>query len=204
MRGARRVAVSGLLILTALCAGASAAAASPAWKFNGSSLSGTELLIGRSTAFTLTIPGLTTKCGHVLFQAKVENSAGTGKGEIIYLPLFECSTSSGFCTVAAISATGLPWPLHLTTVASSNYVVLEKVSIEILYEGEECALGGTVVKVTGTAGGLYSNVNETITFNSASLAATGTSLKALGSKIELNAVFGIEAFGPHLLDSISI
>lgn len=200
----RRIAISGLLTVAALCAGAAPASASPEWKFNGSSLSGTELLIGRSTNLTMTIPGLTTECGHALFQAKVENSAGTGKGQVIYLPLFECSTNSKFCTVDAIGATGLPWPLHLTTVTSSDYVVLENVSIEILYEGELCALGGTVVKVTGSAGGLYSNVSETITFNSASFTATGTSLKALGSKIELNAVFGIEAFGPHLLDSISI
>jgi hypothetical protein len=203
-RGARRTAISGLLIAAVLCVGAGPAGASPAWKFNGSALGGTELLIGRSTNFDLTIPGLTIKCGHVLFLGKIENSAGTGKGEITYLPLFECSTNSKFCTIEVIGASALPWPLHLTTVTSSNYVVLEKVSIEILIEGEECALGGIVAKVTGSAGGLYSNVNETITFNSASFTATGTSLKALGSKVELNAVFDIEAFGPHLLDSITI
>lgn len=203
-RGAWRVAISGLLIVAALCIGAGPAGASPAWKFNGSSLNGTESILGRSTVFTLTIPGLTTKCGHALFQAKIQNSAGTGKGEITYLPLFECSTSSELCTVDAIAATALPWPLRLTTVTSSNYVVLEGVSIEILYGGEECALFETVLKVKGTAGGLYSNVNETFTFSAASFTATGTLLGAFGSDIELNAVFGIEAFGPHLLDSISI
>ena len=58
--------------------------------------------------------------------------------------------------------------------------------------------------MTGSAGGLYGNVNETITFNSASFTATGTSLKALGSKVELDTVFDVEAFGPHLLDSVTI
>lgn len=187
-----------------LCVGAGPAAASPTWKFNGSALSGTELIQGRATNLALAIPGLTTGCTHALFQAKIENSSGTGKGEITYLPLFECSTSSKSCTVEAIAATGLPWPLHLTTVASKSYVVLEDVSIEIVYGGEECVLFETVVEVEGSAGGLYGNVNETLTFDPGSFAATGTLLGTFGADVELNAVFGIEAFGPHLLDSLSI
>lgn len=203
-RSAKRIVVFGLLIVATSCVGAGPAAASPAWKFNGNSLAGTELLIGRGTNLALPIPGLTTECNHALFQAEIENSAGTGKGEVIYMPLFECSTKSEFCAVEAIAATPLPWPLHLTTVVSNGYVVLENVSIEILYAGEECPLAETVVNVKGSAGGLYSNVDKTITFNAVSFKVTGTSLSALGTKIELNAVFGIEAFGPHLLDSISI
>lgn len=204
MRAAKAIGLCALLAAMVLCVGASPASASPAWKFNGSSLSGTELLLGRATNVTLTIPGLTTKCAHVLFQAKIQNSGGTGKGEITYLPMFGCSTNSGVCTVGAISATGLPWPLHLTTVASSNYLVLESVAIEILIEGEECVLGETVIKAKGTAGGVYSNAAETFTFNPSTFTATGTLLGWLGTDVELNAVFSVEAFGPHLLDSLGI
>ncbi len=65
-------------------------------------------------------------------------------------------------------------------------------------------LGETLVKVKGTAGGLYSNLSETFTLTPSSFTATGTLLGGLGTDVELNVVFSTEAFGPHLLDSLGI
>ena len=74
----------------------------------------------------------------------------------------------------------------------------------ILYAGEKCVLRGTLVTVTGSAGGLINNITETATFNSTTLAATGTVLKALGQKIEWNGVFPTEAFEWHREQALSV
>ena len=44
----------------------------------------------------------------------------------------------------------------------------------------------------------------TITFSKATFAATGTKLTAFGEKVEWNAVFGAEAFGPHLGEALTV
>ncbi|HEV7399609.1 MAG TPA: hypothetical protein VGN84_05000 [Solirubrobacterales bacterium] len=75
----------------------------------------------------------------------------------------------------------------MTTVAGNIYLIIQGFRVSILYGGEECVLGGTVVTITGTAGGLVNNTTESVTFNSSSFAATKTELKALGSKIEWTA-----------------
>ena len=55
-------------------------------------------------------------------------------------------------------------------------------------------LGETLVTVTGSAGGSIDNAKETATFNSSTLSASKTELKALSQKIEWNGVFPTEAF----------
>jgi hypothetical protein len=180
------------------------ASASPAWKFEEKSLEGSEVILGGAFESSMSIPGLTTKCENFLYKLSIKNEGGTGKGEVTELPLYNCSTNSKFCTVETIGAETLPWPSHLTTVSSSNYIVIEGVKVSIYYGGESCVLNETLVKVTGSAGGLINNAEETATFNSTTLSATGTSLKALSQKIEWNGVFPTEAFQWHREQPLSV
>lgn len=200
-----KVIVCGLLSALVLSSAfATSASAAPAWKFNGTSLTGSEVILGAAISSSMTVPGLTTTCEHFLYNMKVENSGGTGKGSITELPLYECHTSSPVCTVEAIGATKLPWPTKLVTVASKNYLFVEGVNVNILYGGEECALGETEVQVTGTAAGLIENSTETATFNAASFTATGAKLKVGGTSIEWKGVFPTEGFEWHREQAISV
>lgn len=182
-----------VLAFTGMCA--ASASASPAWILGGG-LVGTETIAGKALANSFTIPGLTTKC-ELSYKMSIFNSAGVGKGEITGLLLKGCTTNSEACSIKTAAAEKLPWPLHLTTVATNNYVVLEKVRIGFLYSGEECVLDGILATVTGSAGGVFNNTNSRITFTPSSFSATGTELKALGSKVEWNCILTTEATGIH-------
>jgi hypothetical protein len=196
---------TALAALAVLCAVfASSASAAPAWKFEGKSLEGTEVIVGAAIDSSLTIPGLTTKCANFLYKLNIKNEAGTGKGEVTELPLYDCTTDSPVCAVGKIGAEKLPWPSKLTTVSSSPYVIIEGIKVGILYSGAECAVDGILVSVTGTAGGLINNTTETATFNSSSFTATGTALKALSGKVEWNGVFPTEAFQWHREQALSV
>lgn len=195
------VAMAALVVLCAMFA--SSASAAPAWKFETKSLEGSEVILGGALESSMTIPGLTTKCENFLYKLSIKNEGGTGKGEVTELPLYNCSTNSEVCSVEKIGAEKLPWPSHLATFATSPYIIIEGVKVGILYSGEECAVGGVLVTVTGSAGGLINNTTETATFNASTLTATGTSLKALSSKIEWNGVFPTEAFQWHREQAIS-
>jgi len=196
-----RVAIAALLISAVFAASAGAA---PNWKFEGKELSGSETVVGAAVESSMTIPGLTTKCENFLYKLKIKNEGGTGKGEVTEVPLYNCTTNSKACSVSTIGAENLPWASHLTTVSTKNYIVIEGVKVAILYSGVECVLGGTLVTVKGSAGGLVDNTAETATFNSTTLASTGTELKALGQKIEWNGVFPTEAFEWHREQAISV
>jgi|SRR6187402_881735 len=194
-RKATSIFLRGLFAALALCAVfAASASASPAWNFEGKELTETEVIMGGAYESSMTIPGLTTKCENFLYKLTIKNEAKVGKGELTEMPLYNCTTSSPVCTVKTIGAETLPWPAKLTKVEPSNYIVVENVKVGIRYAGEECALGGILVKVTGTAGGLIENATETATFNASTLSATKTELKALGSAIEWSGVFYTEAF----------
>jgi hypothetical protein len=171
--------------------------ASPIWKFNGTELSGNETIVGAAISSKLTIPGATTECAHFLYNMKIKNTTGAGKGEITELPLYEC-VASGACTVQSIAAEKLPWPTHLTTVTGKgDYLIIESVQVGIKYTGAECALSGTLTVVKGTAGGLINNTEQTATFNKATFEATGTALKVGSSTVEWNGLFPTEAFEAH-------
>jgi hypothetical protein len=195
-------ALAALAILSAVFA--ASAGAAPAWKFEGKSLEGSETVLGAALDSKLTIPGLTTKCENFLYKLTIKNEAGTGKGSLTEMPLYNCTTNSSACTVKTITAESLPWPAKLIVVSTSNYIVIEGVKVAILYAGAECVLGGTLVTVTGSAGGLIDNPTETATFNATTLAASGTVLKAFGQKIEWNGVFPTEAFEWHREQALSV
>ncbi|HEV7399056.1 MAG TPA: hypothetical protein VGN84_02180 [Solirubrobacterales bacterium] len=194
--------VFAAMVIGAVFAGSANAA--PAWKFNNTSLTGSETIVGAAFESSMTIPGLTTKCENFLYKLTISNKSGTGEGSLTEVPLYNCTTNSPVCTVDAIAAEKLPWASHLTTVTSSNYIVIEGVKVAILYGGEECVLGETVATVTGTAGGLINNTTETATFNASSFSATKTKLSALGSGIEWNGVFPTEAFEWHREQALTV
>lgn len=191
------------LVLSAVFAGSAGAA--PIWKFEAKELTGAETVVGAALDSKLTVPGLTTKCANFLYKLKIENSGGTGKGSLTELPLYECTTDSPeVCTVKTITPETLPWASKLTTVSTSNYIVIEGVKVSIVYAGVECVLGGLTVKVTGTAGGKIDNTAETATFDAASFSATKTKLSALGSSVQWEGVFPTEAFEWHRNQALSV
>jgi hypothetical protein len=191
---AARSFLGGLLAAVALCAVfAASASASPAWKFNGDELKGTETIVGGAQKSGLTMWGFTTTCDNFLYKVEISNSGGTGKGNITELPLFNCYTNST-CTVEAIEAESFPWPAELTTISSSNYLKVKGVDVWVLYGGWFCPLWGVWAHVTGSAGGIISNATESATFGPSSFKATGSELKALGESVEWNGFFPSEAF----------
>ena len=197
------VALAALAVLCAMFA--TSASAAPAWKFESKSLEGTEVVVGAAIDSSLTIPGLTTKCANFLYKLTIKNEAGTGKGEVTELPLYECTTDQPeVCTVNTIAAEKLPWAAKLTTVSTSNYIVIEGIKVAIKYAGVECALGGITVNVTGTAGGVIDNTAETATFNSTTFGATKTELKALATKVQWTGLFPTEAFQWHREQALSV
>lgn len=198
-----RVALGALLAAIMLTAAfASSASAAPAWKFNGKALEGTETILGGAEKSGLSMWGMTTTCDNFLYEVDIKNEAGTGKGSVTSLPLFNCYTNST-CTVEAIEAEEFPWPAELKTVGTSNYLVIKNVDVWVLYGGWFCPLWGVWANVTGTAGGLIDNATETATFNPSSFSATGTELEALGESVEWNGKFPTEAFEWHRGEAIS-
>jgi hypothetical protein len=180
--------------LVASMALTASAAAAPAWKFSGEELAGTEVIVGGAEHSSMTLPGLVTDCENFLYRLSISNSAGTGKGSVTELPLYNCTTNSKYCAVKTITAQELPWPSVLKTVTSTPYIVIEAIKVSIQYSGAQCALGGVTAAVKGTAGGRISNETESATFDSASFSATGTKLSALGSSVEWKGFFPTEAF----------
>lgn len=195
MKSRGHTLILALVAVIALSALTSVAASAQVWKFNGTELSGSETILGAAISSKLTIPGATTECTHFLYNMKIKNTGGAGKGEITELPLYECKTGSEVCTVQSIQAEKLPWPTHLATVASKEYLEVEGVDVSIIYTGALCSLGH--VKVSGTAGGLINNTNQTATFDKATFEATSTTLKVGSTAVEWNGEFPTEAFEAH-------
>ncbi len=205
MRRKQTAIGAALAALAVLCAlFATTASAAPAWKFEAKALEGTETVLGGAIESSMTVPGLTTKCENFLYKLTIENSAGTGKGSLTEMPLYTCTTNSKFCTVDKIGAEKLPWASKLTTVGATPYIIIEGVKVGILYGGEACVLGETLVTVTGSAGGSIDNTAETATFNASTLSASKTELKALSQKIEWNGLFPTEAFQWHREQALSV
>ncbi len=203
-RKATKVFLAAVLAVLAIGAlFAASASASPAWKFNGEELSGTETILGGAQESGLTGFGMTTTCANFLYEVEISNKEGTGEGNVNDLPLFNCYTDTT-CTVAAIEAESFPWHVNLMSTGGSNYMTVKGVNVWILYGGWFCPIWGWWVNVTGSAGGIIDNETESATFGPSSFEATGTELRALGESIEWNGYFPSEAFEWHREDSISV
>jgi len=179
---------------------ASSAEASPLWHVNGKLLEEPEATLSHATESSLTIPGLTTSCKPFVYKMTISGSTGS----VTSVPLSNCFTNVKACTVASIKAQKLPWSAKLVTVETSNYLVIEGINLAILYAGEECVLSETTVEVTGSAGGLYDNATESVTFSAATISATKTSLKALGAAIDWTGVFTMLTTGLRIGESLTV
>ncbi|HXS34110.1 MAG TPA: hypothetical protein VN758_10110 [Solirubrobacterales bacterium] len=200
-----RILMSGLFVALAISTvSAGGASASPAWRFSGVELKGTEVTLGVAVPGRLTVPSAPVVCEHFLYKMIISNSAGTGKGEVTELPLFNCTSLAGECTVEAMTAEKLPWPAHLTTVEGNSYVVIENIKVSILYGGAFCPLKGVSVPVTGSAGALFENASEAAEFSEASFTATKTGLKAFGSSVQWEGQFPMEAFEWSRLQALTV
>jgi hypothetical protein len=193
-----------LLALLASALFAGSASAAPAWKFNGTALTGTETILGGAEKSGLTVPGMTTTCDNFLYKLTISNNkSGTGEGSVTELPLYSCYTD-GVCEVEAITAEKLPWASNLVSVGGSSYITIKGIHVGILYSGAECVLGGFLVEVEGSAGGLINNTTESATFSPTSFKATGTSLTSFGEEVEWNGVFPTEAFQWHRQEALTV
>lgn len=200
-----RILMSGLFVALAISAvSATSASASPAWRFSGVELEGTEVTLGFAVQSRLMVPAAPVVCEHFLYRMIVSNSLGTGKGEVTELPLFNCTSLAEECTVEAMTAEKLPWPSHLTTVKGNSYVVIENIKVSILYGGVFCPLSEVSVPVTGSAGASFENAAETAEFSTTSFSATKTGLKALGSSVQWEGQFPMEAFEWHREQALTV
>lgn len=179
------------MVLLASVAAANAGAV--VWKFEHKALGGSESIAGAAVESSLTAPGLKTVCDFS-YGMTISNSNLKATGKMNEVVISNCHTDSKACTVKSSTAQKLPWSVRGATVGSTSYVIVEGIKFSILYAGEECALGGTLVAFSGSAGGEYDNTAGTFTFNKASFLATGTAIEGL---TEWNAAFTTEALGPH-------
>ncbi len=203
-RKATRTFLWGLLaalMLSAVFAGAASAA--PAWRFNGTELTGSETIVGAAEKSGMTIPGMTTTCENFLYTIVVSNKSGTGEGSITELPLYNCTTNTK-CTVQAIAAEKLPWVANLSTISTKNYIVIKGIKVSILYGGKLCAINGVTAEVTGSAGGWLDNTTESATFSPTTFSTTKTELRMLENTVEWNGFFPTEAFEWHREQALSV
>lgn len=177
---------------------ANPAVASPEWHFNGTLLPhGTqETVEAEAATASVGIPGLKTTCEPLVFELEVENLiGGPGVGEVAGVSFFYCHTDTPACTVEIAEAGGLPWPVHLTTIGSEHYFVVESVDFEFLYGGEECALSETWLSVKGSLGGLVDDSSHTVTVNATTMAAVGAQLNIGSFGVGFDGVFGWAPIG---------
>ena len=199
-----RIFLGGVLAALMLSAAFTGTAfAGPQWKFNETTLTGEEVIIGAAEKSALEISGIKTTCDNFLYEIKIKNSGGTGAGSVTDLPLFNCYTN-GVCTVEAIEPWGFPWTAGLKTISTKNYIEIKGVHVNIVYGNEECALYETEVEVTGTAGGLIDNATESATFNSSTFTTTGTQLWAFGTKVKWEGYFPAEGYEKHRLEKLTV
>lgn len=185
--------ISALAALSASAAMASSASASPVWKFNGTELSGSETVVAETGASSLTIPGLTTTC-KASVSMTISNSGGTGVASVTSMSLSGCGTN-GVCTVTKATAPNTPWS-GTTLVSGGSYLVISGFDNRITYGAAECAIEGLTIAYKGSVGGLFDNSSSKLIFDAASAAATGASLKSIGStKTGYDAEYEVHATG---------
>ncbi len=199
-----RIFLGGLLAALMLSAAfAGSAVAGPTWKFDGNSLEGEETIVGGAEESGLTITGMTTTCENFLYEIAIDNSGGTGGGEVTDLPLFNCSTDT-VCTVEGVEGESFPWNANIEEAGGKNYIVIEGVQVTIVYGNPLCVLYETEVEVEGSAGGLLDNETESATFDNSSFEATGAALEAYGNEVEWNGFFPAEGFEWHREEALTV
>jgi hypothetical protein len=87
----------------------------------------------------------------------------------------------------------------------NSYLVVKGFSNKILYGGELCAIEGWTINYQGSVGGLFDNSSSKLIFNEASAAATGSSLKSIGTTTtHYDAEYGVKATGSHAGQTLTL
>lgn len=199
MRRMARLVLPGLFVVL-LYGGfvAGSAVASPIWLVAGSSPPPGETVTGTASNAKFKIAGMTTTCSTTSLEMEIKNVGTVGEGEVTDMTFSGCSTDTK-CTVEAIDAINLPWPLHLTRVSSADYVVVEGIEIVALYGNPICALYETEVEIDGSAGGLFTGGSPaSLAFSPSNFTSTGTKLLTFGNGLDWSAIFSLSAPGGAL------
>lgn len=195
--------ISVVAALAASAALASAASAAPVWKFNGATLSGSETVSAETAASSFTISGLTTTCKATVGMT-ISNSGSQGVATVESMSLSGCGTN-GVCTVEAANAEELPWSGSTLVAGGSSYLKIEGFRNKILYGGELCAISGLAIPYRGSVGELFDNGSSRLLFNAASAAATGASLKSIGTTpTGYDAEYEVRATGGHAGQALTL
>ncbi|HXS46064.1 MAG TPA: hypothetical protein VN756_01225 [Solirubrobacterales bacterium] len=192
----RRIAWPAASLLVALMATAAFASTCSAsqWKFNGTTLVGSETVVAETAKNSLALKGLTTSCA-ATEELTISNSGGQGVATVNSVSLTGCGTD-GVCTVEKAFVKGLPWSATTSTIGGSSYVVIQGFDEEFLYGNELCAAEGLTFPYKGTAGGLFDNSSSKLVFDAASEAATGSKITTFGgTEAKYSAEFNISATG---------
>lgn len=203
-RGALMVIAGVVAALSLSAVMASAAGASPVWRFGGEALSGSETVTATTTASNLTFPGMTTTCEATIGMT-ISNAGSAGVASVESMNLSGCHTQFENCSVEEASAPGLPWSGRTQLAGGSSYLVIEGFDNEILYGNELCAVEGLAIPYRGSVGGLFDNSASKLIFNEASAEATGSSLKSIGTtKTGYDAEYEVKATGSHAGQALTL
>jgi hypothetical protein len=194
-----RLTLPGLCVVLAYSGFvAASAAASPIWLVAGSAPPPGETVTGAASNAKFKIAGMTTTCSTTSLEMKIKNVGAVGEGEITDMSFLGCSTDTK-CTVEAIGAENLPWPLHLKRISNADYVVVEGIEIVVVYGNEECVLYETEVVIDGSAGGLFTGGSpSSLAFSPSNFTNTGTKLLTFGTGLDWSAIFSLSAPGGAL------
>jgi hypothetical protein len=191
-----------MLVIPAAVAGATftaftvaSASSAPKWYIGGTELKSgeSETIGGLAEPSDMTVAGVSTKCEHSYYVAKIFNKGELGEGEVTDLPLYECSANAN-CTLVKLEPTKLPWKLHTVYEETKPYLVIESMTLATEYTGSSCAIKGKG-EVKGSIGGLVENSTHKTVFTAASAKATGASLKAGTASVEFTGSYTVEAVG---------
>jgi hypothetical protein len=205
-RAMRRLLAGALAALLLAAAFASGAGAEPRWLFEGDLLhkDQVETVEGDAVLGSLSLSGgITVVCKKTHYVMGIVNIGTAGLAAVESLTFATC-TATNPCTVKAVTGEKFPWDGELMATAGAEYLALENVRVSILFAGEECTLGGTLVTIKGTAGALYENPTETFAFSPASFSATATKLSEPAGLVWWNAAFTTEATGPHAGETLTV
>ncbi len=205
MRKRRAVWIPVASLLAALTASAALAGTASAsqWKFNGTTLAGSETVTAQSAKSSLALKGLTTSCA-ATETLTISNSGGVGVATVDSVTLSGCGTD-GVCTVTKATVKGLPWSGATSAVGGSSYLKVSGFDEEFLYGNELCAVEGLTFPYKGTVGGLFDNGSSKLVFDAASEKATSSKVTTFGgTEAKYSGEFSVKATGAHAGQTLTL
>lgn len=195
--------VAGVVAALTASAALAATASAGQWKFNGTTLVGSETVTAETAKSSLALKGLTTSCKATV-GLTISNSGGKGTATVSSVSLSGCGTD-GVCTVENASAKALPWSATTSTIGGSPYVTIAGFNEEFLYGNELCAVEGWTFAYKGSVGGQFDNSSSSLLFDAASEAATGSKVTTFGgTEAKYSAKYSVKATGAHAGQTLTL